>query len=71
MKVLRIDARDGERADAALANQVRAFLLKLGKWIEGGGWTLLWSELTRQWSLDIEGEPVLTDVSLAELVQQL
>jgi hypothetical protein len=71
MRVLRVDARDRERVDVALAKQVRAFLLKVGKWVEGRGWTLLWSEVTGQWSLDIEGEPVLTDVGLVEIAEAM
>jgi hypothetical protein len=71
MRVLRVDARDRERADATLTNQVKVFLSKFGKWVEGHAWTLLLSELTRQWSLDIEGEPVLTDVSLAEIAEAM
>ena len=71
MKVLRVDARDRERADVALANQVRAFLLNVGKPTESRDWTLLISEVTRRWSLNIQGEPVLTDVNLAEIAEAM
>ena len=71
MKILRVDARGCERADAALANPVKAFLLAVGKWVEDRRWTLLWSEVTRQWSLDMEGEPVLTGVGLAEIAEAI
>jgi hypothetical protein len=71
MRVLRVDVRDRERIDLALANQVRAFLLAVGKWIEGHCWTLLLSEVTGQWSLDLEGQPVLTDVSLPEIAEAM
>ena len=71
MTIVRVDARDREVTDWGMETTVRLFFQRVGKWIEDRSFKVLFHDSTGLWSLDIEDEPVLTDVGLREIAQAL
>lgn len=69
MRVLEVTEDGRELARPAL--QLELLLQRVGKPVLDRSWTLLRSRVTGLWSMDIDGDPVLTDVPLGELLDAI